>query len=56
MWVVIGVILFTLYCIGKFMEGYYAAQGGRKEVSVKHECYGEKYCAICGKKLKRPRN
>lgn len=56
MWTVLIVILFILWCVGKFMEGAHRASGGRRVVSVKHECYGDKYCAICGKEMRKPRN
>ncbi len=56
MWTLIAAVLFIFWCIGTFMESYHAAQGGRKVIQVKHECYGDKYCTICGKQLKKPRN
>jgi len=55
---IIGVAIFIiiLYWLGCIAKGLAIGRTARGEFRIKHECYGEKYCAICGKKLKKPRN
>ena len=53
-WGVIIVIFFILFIIGKFQEGYAGVNRTRKR-KIEHQCWGEKYCNICGKEMRHPR-
>jgi len=54
--VALGVFFIILYWFGCLAKGLAIGNAARGEYKIKHECFGERYCTICGKKLKNPRN